>query len=238
MSQKVLPHMVIKLNSTLQMIITPGCNYQSNRQSCKQGFKRWDLLSILKPNFDTFLVTKRRNDRHWREMVRAGQGTLNSRLYTPPPPQKKKRKIQSFSMPLFFSERATWEAYVDRCVPPLQREKNASFPRRRRLQPSSECYTKLPIFLFFVSFFALKCAGFWGLPAAGKPSPPSHIKSQTSSVTSHFYQGNGCDRALLGVANQAWLFVAVLQSEAVAVRLCLVRRLRPTSEMVVFKKYK
>lgn len=172
----------------------------------------------------------------WNGESRARNPELQA-LY-PPTPSKKKRKIQSFSMPLFFSERATWEAYVDRCVPPLQREKNASFPRRRRLQPSSECYTKLPIFLFFVSFFALKCAGFWGLPAAGKPSPPSHIKSQTSSVTSHFYQGNGCDRALLGVANQAWLFVAVLQSEAVAVRLCLVRRLRPTSEMVVFKKYK
>lgn len=37
---KVLPHVVMKLNSTLRMIITPGCKYQSNRRSCKQGFKR------------------------------------------------------------------------------------------------------------------------------------------------------------------------------------------------------
>lgn len=95
-----------------------------------------------------------------------------------------------------------------------------------------------PSFGFLCNFFALKCAGFRGLPAAGKPSTPSHTKSQTSSVTSYFYQGNGCDRALLGVANQAWLFAAALQSEAVAVRLCHVRRLEPTSEMVVRKKYK
>lgn len=101
--------------------------------------------------------------------------------------------------------------------------------------------TKFSIVLFFFSFFsnfALTCAGFGGLPAAGKPSPPSHMKSQTSSVASHFYQGNGCDRALLGVANQAWLFVAALHSEAIAVRLCHVKRLKATSEMVASFKHR
>lgn len=158
---KVLPHMVIKLNFTLRMIITPGCNYQSNRQSCKQGFKRWDLLSILKPNFDTFLVAKRRNDRHWREMVRAGQGTLTSRLYTPPTPSKKKKeKFKVFQCHFFFSERATWEAYVDRCVPPLQREKNASFPRRRRCSRPLNATPNSPSFCFLYNFLP------WSAPAS------------------------------------------------------------------------
>lgn len=32
---------------------------------------------------------------------------------------------------------------------------------------------------------------------------PSHMKSQTSSVTSHIYLENDCDRVLLALANQA-----------------------------------
>lgn len=125
-----------------------------------------------------------------------------------------------------FSKRATWEAYVDRCVPPLQREKKRLFPLTSPAAAILWTLHQNPVFLFFLKFFALKCTGIRGLPAARNPSPRSHIKSQTSSVTSHFYQGNGCDRALLGVANQAWLFVGALQSEAIAVRLCHVWRLK------------
>lgn len=152
----VLPHTVIKLNSTLRMIITPGCKYQSNRRSCKQGFKRWDLLSIFKAKFWHFSGDK---EGKWQTLTWTGESwARNPELQALYPP--------SFSMPLFFFRTSHMRGICWQMRPA---------PAERKKQPSSECYTKLPIFLFFCIIFCLEVRRLPRFARCGETeSPESH----------------------------------------------------------------